>query len=29
MTTELANTELTPADVPAVGEPWMQSNRSP
>jgi len=22
MTTELANTELTPADVPAVGEPW-------
>jgi len=24
MTTELANTELTPADVPAVGEPWTQ-----
>ena len=22
MTTELANTELTPADVPAVGELW-------
>ena len=24
MTTELANTEITPADVPAVGEPWTR-----
>ena len=24
MTTELANTEITPADVPAVGEAWTR-----